>query len=259
MRAFRSIPIRPPSACPATVSTLPHALPPTIRFALALGWKFRAVLDRFVPAALFGFVAVGRFGSLVRRLGETPATDDAQALLIFRLDIVHQVVACIFLVLVAVLCLIRKSPRTQRAGLVSLVVAVAGTFVTAYPATQFPVTEDGRVLVVASVLVIAGLAYTVYAVGSLGACFGLAAEARGLVTSGAYKHVRHPVYLGELIAALGVLLPVLTPLTATAFVLFVALQGWRVRLEERVLSDAFEDTQFQQRVPMLFPWPRPGN
>jgi len=121
------------------------------------------------------------------------------------------------------------------------------------------VTEDGWLLVAASVLVIAGLAYTVYAVGCLGACFGLAAEARGLVTSGAYKHVRHPVYLGELIAALGVLLPVLTPLTAAAFVLFVALQGWRVRLEERVLSDAFEDySEFQQRVPMLFPWPRPA-
>jgi protein-S-isoprenylcysteine O-methyltransferase Ste14 len=234
-------------------------LPPTIRFALVLSWAFRTVLDRFVPAAFFGFVAVGRSSLLVRRLGETPAADDAQALLVFRLDIVHQVVACIFLLLVAVLCLIRKSPRTQRAGLLPLVVALAGTFMMAYPATQPRVTEDGWVLVTASVLVIAGLVYAVYAVGSLGACFGLAAEARGLVTSGAYKHVRHPVYLGELIAALGVLLPVLTPLTAAAFVFFVALQGWRVRLEERVLGDAFEDySEFQQRVPMLFPWPRPA-
>jgi protein-S-isoprenylcysteine O-methyltransferase Ste14 len=240
------------------MSSLPHALPPSIRLALAFSWAFRTLLDRILPASLFAFVAAGRLNLLVLRLGQAPTTDDAQALLVYRLDLVHQAVATVFLVLVAALCLTRKSP-TRRAGLLPLLVALAGTFMMVYPATQPRVTDDRWMLMAASLLVIAGLAYTVYAVGSLGSCFGLSAEARGLVTSGAYRHVRHPVYLGELVAALGVLLPVLMPMTAAAFVLFVALQGYRVYLEERVLSDAFDAyADYQRRVPMLFPWPRPA-
>jgi protein-S-isoprenylcysteine O-methyltransferase Ste14 len=240
------------------MSTLPNALPPTIRFALALSWAFRTVLDRFIPAALFGFLAVARMNLLFQRLGQAPATEDGQELLVYRLDLVHQTAACVFLVLVAGLCLTRKSPRT-RAGLLPILVALGGTFMMAFPATQPRVTEDSWVLTVASLLLIAGLGYTIYAVSSLGSCFGLAAEARGLVTGGAYRHVRHPVYLGELISALGVLLPVLTPATAATFVIFVALQAYRVYLEEGVLSAAFDDYEsYRRRVPMLVPWPRPA-
>jgi protein-S-isoprenylcysteine O-methyltransferase Ste14 len=216
------------------------------------------LLDRIIPAALFGFVAIGRLHLLYRRIGEAPLVDDSHAWLVYRLDLLHQVVASVFLVLVAVLCLTRKSP-TRRAGLLPLVVALAGTFMMVYPASQPRVTDDQWILVTASLLVIVGLGYTVYAVASLGSCFGLSAEARGLVTHGAYRHVRHPVYLGELIASLGVLLPVLTPWTAAAFVLFVLLQGYRVHLEERVLGGAFDNyADYRRRVPMLFPWPRPA-
>ncbi|MFN0072208.1 MAG: methyltransferase family protein, partial [Chloroflexota bacterium] len=67
------------------------------------------------------------------------------------------------------------------------------------------------------------------------------------------------VYLGEFIAALGVLLPVLSPLTAAAFLLFIAFQRSRVHLEERVLESAFPAyAEYRQNVPMLFPWPRPA-
>jgi protein-S-isoprenylcysteine O-methyltransferase Ste14 len=239
------------------MSSLPHTLPPTVRFALAFSWAFRTLLDRVIPASLFAFVAAGRLNLLVLRLGHAPTADDAHALLVYRLDLVHQAVASVFLVLVAALCLTRKSPR-RHAGLWPMLVALAGTFMMVYPATQPRVTDDGGILISASVLVIVGLGYTVYAVGSLGSCFGLSAEARGLVTQGTYQHVRHPVYLGELVAALGVLLPVLTPWTAAAFILFVAFQGYRVHLEERVLGAAFDGyADYRRRVPMLFPWPRP--
>jgi protein-S-isoprenylcysteine O-methyltransferase Ste14 len=240
------------------MSTLPQTLPPTIRFALGVSWAVRTMLDRIIPAGLFGSLALSRMNLLVQRLGQMPPTEDSQALLVYRLDLVHQGLACVFLVLVAALCLTRKPPRTQRAGLLPIVVALAGTFIMAFPATQPRVTDDGWLLTIAGVLIIAGLGYTIYAVSSLGACFGLAAEARGLVTSGAYGQLRHPVYLGELIAALGVLLPVLTPLTGMTFVLFVALQGYRIHLEERVLSAAFDNYgSYRRRVPMLAPWPRP--
>ncbi|HEX3244893.1 MAG TPA: isoprenylcysteine carboxylmethyltransferase family protein [Chloroflexota bacterium] len=240
------------------MSTLPRALPPTIRFALTLSWAFRTMLDRIIPAGLFGFLGLSRMNLLIQRLGQAPATDEGQALVVYRLDVAHQTLASVFLVLVGALCLTRKAPLTQRAGLLPIVVALAGTFIMAFPATQPRITDDRWLLTLAGLLIIAGLAYAIYAVSSLRSCFGLAAEARGLVTSGAYRQVRHPVYLGELIAALGVLLPVLTPLTGMTFVLFVAAQGYRIHLEERVLSAAFEDYDaYRRRVPLLVPWPRP--
>ena len=64
-------------------------------------------------------------------------------------------------------------------------------------------------------------------------------EARDLVTSGAYRLVRHPIYLGELVAATGVLLPALAPLTILIFAAFCLCQFARAVVEERVLSAAF--------------------
>ena len=82
-------------------------------------------------------------------------------------------------------------------------------------------------------LLVGGLAFSVYAAASLGASFALAAEARELVTSGAYRLVRHPIYLGELVAATGALLPVLAPPTALIFAVFCLSQLARMVLEER--------------------------
>lgn len=104
---------------------------------------------------------------------------------------------------------------------------------------------------------IAGLAFSVYAFTALRACFGIAPEARGLVTTGAYQWVRHPAYLGEFVTFLGALLPVLAPLTALIFGLFCVLQARRAVLEEEVLSAAFpEYAAYRQRTPALVPSPR---
>jgi protein-S-isoprenylcysteine O-methyltransferase Ste14 len=79
------------------------------------------------------------------------------------------------------------------------------------------------------------------------------------VTDGAYRVVRHPVYLGEFVTMSGALLPVLAPLTALIFVGFCLLQGWRALLEEDVLSSTFpEYTAYRERTPALVPWPRPA-
>jgi protein-S-isoprenylcysteine O-methyltransferase Ste14 len=106
-------------------------------------------------------------------------------------------------------------------------------------------------------MLIVGLAFTIYAAATLRRCFGIAPEARGLVTSGAYRLVRHPLYLGEFVAFLGALLPVFAPLPILIFILFCALQACRARLEEQVLAAAFpEYAGYRLRTPPFFPWPR---
>jgi protein-S-isoprenylcysteine O-methyltransferase Ste14 len=137
-------------------------------------------------------------------------------------------------------------------------VALAGTFVMSATAAQLGTTQDWRALALSDLLLTVGLAVSIYAAASLRDCFGLAAEARGVVTSGAYRLVRHPLYLGELVAALGALLPVLAPLTTLIFGLFCLCQVTRAMLEEQVLAAGFpEYTAYRRRTPALLPWPRP--
>lgn len=75
-----------------------------------------------------------------------------------------------------------------------------------------------------------------------------------LVTNGPYAIVRHPMYTGLILAALGALLIYFTWTTAY-FALFAPLTMVRARREEVALSEEFGDQwkEYSQRVPMLFP------
>ncbi len=75
-----------------------------------------------------------------------------------------------------------------------------------------------------------------------------------LVTSGPYAIVRHPMYLGLIIAALGSLLIYLT-WTTLFFVLCAPFTLVRARREEQALSAEFGDDwlAYCRRVPALFP------
>src|SRR5262249_24431424 len=98
-----------------------------------------------------------------------------------------------------------------------------------------------------------------WSLATLGRCFGLFPEARGLVRSGPYRMVRHPVYLGELVSAVGLLLAKPHPLIVLVFAASVGLQYWRTGYAERALSTAFPDDSpnYAQRVPRLVPGWRP--
>jgi protein-S-isoprenylcysteine O-methyltransferase Ste14 len=76
-----------------------------------------------------------------------------------------------------------------------------------------------------------------------------------LVTTGIYRIVRHPSYLGLLIGAFGWALA----FRSLAGVLLAALQippiAARIRSEERLLSSQFgeEYERYRTRTPLLFP------
>lgn len=64
-------------------------------------------------------------------------------------------------------------------------------------------------------------------------------EARYLVTSGPYRIVRHPLYLCELVAMMGIALQYEWPAALALWLIQVGFLYARVLNEERVLRTAF--------------------
>jgi protein-S-isoprenylcysteine O-methyltransferase Ste14 len=101
----------------------------------------------------------------------------------------------------------------------------------------------------------AAVAWLLVSVLALGRCFGVLPEARGLVTRGPYRLVRHPVYLGEILACAGLLVGGFSAWNVGCFVVLCASQRVRMGLEERALEETFpEYAAYAARTPRLIPW-----
>jgi protein-S-isoprenylcysteine O-methyltransferase Ste14 len=104
------------------------------------------------------------------------------------------------------------------------------------------------------VLVLTGNLITLLGMVSLRRSFSLMVEARAPVFTGLYAYVRHPLYVGEIVAAAGVLVFRFSPANVFLFLLFVACQMFRATLEEKKLLSAFpEYGEYRQRTGAFLP------
>ncbi|HLB75907.1 MAG TPA: isoprenylcysteine carboxylmethyltransferase family protein, partial [Candidatus Dormibacteraeota bacterium] len=100
-----------------------------------------------------------------------------------------------------------------------------------------------------------GMIWALYSLSYLRNRFSIVPEARGLETSGPYELVRHPIYLGEIIAGLGLVIPTLFSLHAIVFAVFVGAQLVRTYFEERVLRSTYaEYAAYTRRTHRLIPF-----
>jgi protein-S-isoprenylcysteine O-methyltransferase Ste14 len=170
--------------------------------------------------------------------------------------VLQQAAVAVFLGLLVVLFALRSPVSGPHATWTQGLVALAGTF-TLNVAGFLPVepTTSTTSLLLSSGVVLAGTAFAVWSLAILGRCFGLFPEVRGLVLRGPYRWVRHPVYLGEIVAGVGVLIARPHLLTLGLLATFVAFQYWRTIYEERALIAAFtgEYTAYRALVPRLVP------
>jgi len=100
-----------------------------------------------------------------------------------------------------------------------------------------------------------GAAFSIWALSYLKRSFGLRTAVRELVTRGPYRWARHPLYAGEILHILGIAILSATPVGLYLFVVAVALQVARARIEERKFLDTVpEYSAYVEETGFL--WPR---
>jgi protein-S-isoprenylcysteine O-methyltransferase Ste14 len=101
---------------------------------------------------------------------------------------------------------------------------------------------------VTEALQIGGISCQIFAKLWLGRSFGLLPANRGIVTSGPYALVRHPMYLGYFLNHVGFLLSAFSLRNLVVYVILYLLQVIRIHAEERKLLEDAEYKAYAQRV-----------
>ena len=197
--------------------------------------------SRGVPTFLFGMMALLAGTAAARSSG--PA------------DLVFHLLGAALWVMFAVLVNIRPAPLRRGRAPIGVIAALTAQF--AFIAVGALATDSagGSRVWIADTLLLGGLAFSIVSVLALGRCFGVLPDVRGLVTRGPYRIVRHPLYLGELVSALGLVIGASRPaLAGAAWIACVAVQVVRTRYEEAGLRAEFpEYDEYAEHTRRLIP------
>lgn len=180
----------------------------------------------------FGVLVCGAF--LYRRILEYPD---------YYLKPLWAVETLIYIVLIAAFA-VRLNPIDRARGVKEVVLPAIGAF---FPFLLLLTPPNPEVYSVEARLnavfwtMTAGTALTVWGMWTLRYAFSICAEARTLVTGGPYRLVRHPVYLGELIASAAVTAWRYSPQNLALYLTLLAIQLTRSRIEEQKLTRNFPD------------------
>lgn len=166
--------------------------------------------------------------------------------------------ACLlsFLAMMGYLTIVRDNPIARASGWQPRVSALVGTNLLFIGMLFLPPRTDlgiGQHLLSAG-LMLTGNLLCIYVLAHLGRSFSIMAEARKLVSDGPYGVVRHPLYLAEQIAILGIFIQFASVAAALLIAVQFAFQLRRMLNEEKVLGAAFpEYAAYMTRTARLVP------
>ena len=186
-----------------------------------------SVLSRVIPASYFAIVCLGFWKSFVQTGKWTSLLWMASEGLVILLLVFR-----------------RESHRLSRHPW-DWIVAIGGSFsvLLVRPTTTVIAPEFLGVA-----LQLAGTVFEIYAKVFLGRSFGIVAADRGIVLSGPYRIVRHPIYLGYFITHVGFLLANWSARNLALYIVLYFFQISRILSEERILSEDAAYREYRGRV-----------
>lgn len=211
---------------------------------------------RATLVAFFGFLSTNKIIGVLNMLKEP---EDIRFL-----DLAANLAGLAFVMLVVGMTIVRFKPLRNAEGFEPRITALVGTALS-LGLVALPQADVGVGLhITALVLILVGWILSVYVLLWLGRAFSIMAQARRLVSTGPYAIVRHPLYLCEEFAVIGI---VLTHLSIEA--ILIAVVQWLFQLrrmtnEEKVLRAAFPEYKIYAKhtpkvIPRVFPSFRLGH
>lgn len=196
-------------------------------------------------------LTVSSIASLERYMRETDATIPGA---VYAINLTARLSVIVYLLIIAGTAFTRLPALGRAHGIEPRISAVVGSFVITVlvlcPRRDLSPAES----VISILLILAGNSLTALVLVYFRRSFSIMAEARQLVTSGPYRLIRHPLYLGEEIAVFGVFLQFLSPWTTGLLVFHFVFQLRRMHNEEIVLTNFFpEYSQYKANTFRLIP------
>ena len=173
---------------------------------------------------------------------------------IYMLNIAMRLSMLAYLVILAATVASRTRPLHRACGAEPRITALLGSFlITAV--VLFPRQELSAGLgCVSTLLVLVGDLIATIVLIQLRGSFSIMAEARQLATTGAYRIIRHPLYLAEEVATIGGVIQFLSIWTGMLLFVQIACQFRRMSNEEAVLMDFFpEYTNYKGTTARIIP------
>jgi protein-S-isoprenylcysteine O-methyltransferase Ste14 len=173
---------------------------------------------------------------------------------VYILNVAMRMSVIVNLVVIAATVVVRARPVRKARGVEPRISALIGTFLLTV-VVLFPRRElSPSAGLVSALLTLAGSAFAVVVLTQLRESFSVMAEARHLVTAGVYRFVRHPLYLAEEIAAIGVVMQFFSPWTAVILAVQFGFQLRRMWNEEVILAAIFpEYLAYREKTARILP------
>jgi protein-S-isoprenylcysteine O-methyltransferase Ste14 len=212
------------------------------------------ILGRALPLGVFGF--------LVAIQGELAYAGVQQAFLgvMDRAQVMYllnRVLTVAFFAFLLGIYTVRRKAVAHDHNPAAVAAALVGSFIL-YGIFLIPGQERSTnisVLAASDMLLACGMTWALYSLTYLRNRFSIVPEARGLVTTGPYHFVRHPIYLGEIIAGFGLVLPTVFSLHLLVFVIFLGAQIARTYFEERIMRTVYPSYEaYARRTRRLVPF-----
>jgi protein-S-isoprenylcysteine O-methyltransferase Ste14 len=236
---------------PSSLLTLPAAAEFRPRWFNTAGYN--SIFDwatRLTLASIFTLLFFGNVSWIIHAASDWTLHPSYH----LALNIAARVSSALFVALVAATTLTRLPPIRKAAGLEPRIVALLGTFLLTVLA-MLPRKEISLMaLAISCSFVVVGMLSSFIVLRWLGKAFSIMAEARRLVTHGPYRYVRHPLYVCEEIAVIGIFIQVVSPVALIVLIAHAGFQVRRMLNEERVLQAVFPEYEnYARRTPRLIP------